>query len=84
MKQISFLKQLIFVFIFQIEMGMKNHELVEGPLIAAIAQLRGGGCMKVLRRLSRMKLVTFEKGGKRCKLLLMLGSESLGLENCFL
>ena len=56
------------MFVVQVEMGMKNHELVEGPLVAAIAQLRGGGCMKVLRKLCQLKLLVFEKGGKRCEL----------------
>ncbi|KAK7116085.1 uncharacterized protein [Littorina saxatilis] len=47
-----------------VEMGMKNHELVPSPLVAAIAQLRGGGCHKVLKNLCRMKLLAYERGGR--------------------
>lgn len=36
-----------------VEMGMKNHELVPGALVAAIAQIRAGGVHKVLRELSK-------------------------------
>ena len=31
-----------------VEMGMKNHELVPGSLIASIASIRGGGVHKIL------------------------------------
>ncbi|XP_067667279.1 serine/threonine-protein kinase RIO2-like [Haliotis asinina] len=48
-----------------VEMGMKNHEMVPSPLIASIARLHGGGCHKVLRELSKHKLVAYERGGKR-------------------
>ncbi|XP_046373574.1 serine/threonine-protein kinase RIO2-like isoform X2 [Haliotis rufescens] len=48
-----------------VEMGMKNHEMVPSPLIASIAHLHGGGCHKVLRELSKHKLVAYERGGKR-------------------
>ena len=43
---------------------MKNHELVPPSLIASIADLKHGGCHKVLRELSRHKLVSYEKNGR--------------------
>ena len=46
-------------------MGMKNHEIVPGPLIAAIAGLKGGGCHKVLRELNKHKLLGYEHSGKK-------------------
>ena len=46
-------------------MGMKNHEIVPAPLVASIANLKHGGCHKVLRELSKHKLVCYEHGGKR-------------------
>lgn len=45
-----------------VEMGMKNHELVPGPLCAAIANLKAGGVHKLLRELCKHKLVTYERG----------------------
>jgi len=45
-----------------IEMGMKNHELVPTPLIAQIANLRGGGLHKLLSELCKHRLVSFERG----------------------
>ena len=50
---------------FQVEMGMKNHEIVPAPLVASIANLKHGGCHKVLRELSKHKLVCYEHGGKK-------------------
>ncbi|ALC47763.1 CG11859 [Drosophila busckii] len=47
-----------------IEMGMKNHELVPGPLAAAIANLKTGGVHKLLKELCKHKLVTYERGKK--------------------
>ncbi|EDS38770.1 serine/threonine-protein kinase RIO2 [Culex quinquefasciatus] len=49
-----------------IEMGMKNHELVPGALVAAIASLKAGGVHKLLRELCKHKLLTYERG-KRCR-----------------
>jgi RIO-like serine/threonine protein kinase len=46
-------------------MGMKNHELVPGALVASIAGLKHGGCHKVLTELVKHKLVSFERSGKR-------------------
>ncbi|KAK0082813.1 hypothetical protein PV325_009800 [Microctonus aethiopoides] len=45
-----------------IEMGMKNHELVPGSLIAQIANLRHGGVHKLLKELSKHRLVSYERG----------------------
>ncbi|XP_030565685.1 serine/threonine-protein kinase rio2 [Drosophila novamexicana] len=47
-----------------IEMGMKNHELVPGPLAAAIANLKTGGVHKLLKELCKHKLLTYERGKK--------------------
>ncbi len=46
-------------------MGMKNHELVPGPLIASIAGLKHGGVHKILQELAKHKLVAYERAGKR-------------------
>ena len=55
-----------FLLPFQIEMGMKNHEIVPAQLVAAIAGLKHGICHKILKdHLVRHKLVSFEhKKGK--------------------
>nr|CAG4648596.1 EOG090X04DJ [Polyphemus pediculus] len=45
-----------------VEMGMKNHELVNGRLVAMIASLGNGGVHKVLMRLSKERLVAYEIG----------------------
>lgn len=45
-----------------IEMGMKNHELVPGPLVAQIANVRAGGVHKVLRELCKHRLCAYERG----------------------
>ncbi|XP_018907900.2 uncharacterized protein RIOK2 [Bemisia tabaci] len=45
-----------------IEMGMKNHELVPGPLAASIANLRHGGAHKLLRELCKNRLLSYERG----------------------
>jgi len=47
-----------------VEMGMKNHELVPGSLIASIASLRGGGVHKILKELSKNRLVSYERGNR--------------------
>lgn len=48
-------------------MGMKNHEIVPLNLIASIADLKHGGCHKVLRQLEKHKLLRFEHGrSKSC------------------
>lgn len=36
-----------------VEMGMKNHELVPGNLVASIAQIRSGGVLRTLRELDK-------------------------------
>ncbi|KAK3610256.1 hypothetical protein CHS0354_022317 [Potamilus streckersoni] len=48
-----------------VEMGMKNHEIVPVPLVASIAHLHAGGCHKILRELSKHRLVAYEHGAKR-------------------
>ncbi|KAG1669171.1 Serine/threonine-protein kinase RIO2 [Nymphon striatum] len=45
-----------------VEIGMKNHELVQGPLVSSIAKLKHGGGLKILRELSKHKLVSYERG----------------------
>ncbi|XP_032012652.1 serine/threonine-protein kinase RIO2 isoform X2 [Hylobates moloch] len=45
----------------KVEMGMKNHEIVPGSLIASIASLKHGGCNKVLRELVKHKLIAWER-----------------------
>ncbi|XP_037817350.1 serine/threonine-protein kinase rio2 [Lucilia sericata] len=47
-----------------VEMGMKNHELVPGPLVASIANLKSGGVHKLLKELCKHKLLTYERGKK--------------------
>ncbi|NXK86836.1 RIOK2 kinase, partial [Formicarius rufipectus] len=43
------------------EMGMKNHEIVPASLIASIANLKHGGCNKILRELVKHKLLAYER-----------------------
>lgn len=45
----------------QVEMGMKNHEIVPLSLLSSIASLRHGGCNKILRELVKHKLVVYER-----------------------
>jgi len=47
-----------------VEMGMKNHELVPGNLIASIASLRHGGVHKILKELSKHRLLSYERGNR--------------------
>lgn len=56
----------VFYYEFQIEMGMKNHELVPGSLAASIANLKAGGVHKLLRELCKQKLLSYERG-RKCK-----------------
>lgn len=44
-----------------VEMGMKNHESVPVGLIASIANFKRGGTHKVVRELSKHRLVAYEK-----------------------
>lgn len=50
----------------QIEMGMKNHELVPASLAASIASLHHGGVHKILKELCKHRLLSYERG-KHCK-----------------
>ncbi|XP_056144659.1 serine/threonine-protein kinase RIO2 [Lampris incognitus] len=43
------------------EMGMKNHEIVPVSLLASIANLKHGGCNKILRELVKHKLIAYER-----------------------
>ena len=43
---------------------MKNHELVPAPLVASIADLKHGGSHKILRELSKHRLLCYEKSGR--------------------
>lgn len=45
-----------------VEMGMKNHELVPGSLVASIANLRHGGVHKLMRELCKHRLLSYERG----------------------
>lgn len=47
-----------------VEMGMKNHEIVPGVLIASIASLRHGGVHKVLKELCKHRLLSYERGNR--------------------
>lgn len=65
----------------QIEMGMKNHELVPGSLAASIANLKAGGVHKLLRELCKQKLLSYERG-RKCRsfiTIFTLHNQSLGL-----
>ncbi|NWR93637.1 RIOK2 kinase, partial [Furnarius figulus] len=44
-----------------VEMGMKNHEIVPASLTASIANLKHGGCNKILRELVKHKLLAYER-----------------------
>ena len=43
-----------------VELGMRNHDLVPHKLVAVIANLRYGGAHKILRELTKKRLVAFE------------------------
>ncbi len=52
----------------QIQMGMKNHDLVPVELIVSIAKLRHGGTHKILSTLLTFKLIAHDRSaydGKR-------------------
>ncbi|KAG8130882.1 putative Serine-threonine-protein [Naja naja] len=44
-----------------VEMGMKNHEIVPPSLIASIASLKHGGCNKILKELTKHRLIAYER-----------------------
>uniref|UniRef100_H2Z2Q9 Serine/threonine-protein kinase RIO2 n=1 Tax=Ciona savignyi TaxID=51511 RepID=H2Z2Q9_CIOSA len=44
-----------------VEMGMKNHEIVPLSLVASIANLKHGGTHKLVKELSKHRLLAFEK-----------------------
>ena len=41
-------------------MGMKNHEIVPMSLIIQIANLKHGGCHKIIRELVKNKLLAYD------------------------
>eukprot|EP00051_Salpingoeca_urceolata_P020962 m.321396 g.321396 ORF g.321396 m.321396 type:complete len:590 (+) comp19709_c0_seq5:239-2008(+) len=45
-----------------VEAGMKNHAIVPAPLISSLAGLKHGGSFKILRELTRLKLVAYDHG----------------------
>ncbi|CAI4227602.1 unnamed protein product [Auanema sp. JU1783] len=47
-----------------VEMGMKNHEIVPLPLIAAVAGIHRGAVSRSLSDLSKLSLVAFERSRK--------------------
>ncbi|XP_033177825.1 serine/threonine-protein kinase RIO2 isoform X3 [Bombus impatiens] len=49
-------------YLYNIEMGMKNHELVPASLAAQIANLRYGGVHKLLKELCKHRLLSYERG----------------------
>ncbi|CAD5112855.1 DgyrCDS2066 [Dimorphilus gyrociliatus] len=48
-----------------VEMGMKNHEVVPGPLIASIAALKHGGAHKIIKDLIKHKLLAYVHNHKK-------------------
>lgn len=58
---LRYLSQEDFRVLTAVEMGMKNHEIVPVSLIASIANLKHGGTHKVVRELSKHRLLAFEK-----------------------
>jgi RIO-like serine/threonine protein kinase len=46
----------------QVEVGMKNHELVPTQLVASLAKVKGVGIARRLRDLSQHKLLAYERG----------------------
>jgi len=63
-------------------MGMKNHELVPTPLVASIADLKHGGSHKILRELSKHKLVCYEKSGRGEMIIIISDCLSASLSVC--
>ena len=63
-------------------MGMKNHELVPTPLVASIADLKHGGSHKILRELSKHKLVCYEKSGRGEMIIIISVSQSVYQSVC--
>lgn len=48
-------------------MGMKNHEIVPPSLIASIASLKHGGCNKILKELTKHRLIAYERTKSKYK-----------------
>ena len=81
-RQLRYLSREEFRCLVSLEMGMKNHEVVPSELIASIANLRHGGCYKILRDLVQYKLVRYDhKNGIRGYHLTYAGYDYLALRS---
>ena len=59
-KQLRFMSTEEFRVLTAVEMGMKNHEIVPGPLIESLSCLKRGGAFKLLKMLAKNKLVAHQ------------------------
>ena len=81
-RQLRYLSREEFRCIVALEMGMKNHEICPSELIASIANLRHGGCFKILRDLVQNKLIRYDhKNGIRGYHLTYAGYDYLALRS---
>ena len=81
-RQLRYLSREEFRCLVSLEMGMKNHEIVPSELIASIANLRHGGCYKILRDLVQYKLVRYDhRNGIRGYHLTYAGYDYLALRS---
>lgn len=64
-KMLRYLSPEYFRVLTAIEMGMKNHEIVNEKLVAQLANLHHGGMHNILKKLCEHRLLTFEKD-KKC------------------
>ncbi|EDV22086.1 uncharacterized protein TRIADDRAFT_29316 [Trichoplax adhaerens] len=77
---LRYLTQEDFRVLTAVEMGMKNHEIVPINLITSIADLKHGGCHKVLRQLEKHRLLRFEHGKSSGYRLTFTGYDYLALK----
>ena len=81
-RQLRYLSREEFRCLVSLEMGMKNHEIVPSELIASIANLRHGGCYKILRDLVQYKLIRYDhRNGIRGYHLTYAGYDYLALRS---
>ncbi|XP_063676561.1 uncharacterized protein LOC134812887 [Bolinopsis microptera] len=81
-RQLRYLSREEFRCLTSLEMGMKNHEIVPSELIASIANLRHGGCYKILRDLVQYKLIRYDhRNGIRGYHLTYAGYDYLALRS---
>ena len=59
-KHLRFMSTEEFRVLTAVEMGMKNHEIVPAPLVESLSGLRRGGTHKMLRTLTKVKLVAHQ------------------------